>query len=346
MRILPARTAYSSTFLWLLLFLLLVFILSLSLGSVAIPPQEVWKALIGQETSQIPWKFIITEFRLPKALAAVLTGMALSVSGLMMQTLFRNPLAGPFVLGISSGASLGVALLLMGGSLLGGIFNLISHHDLGLALASSTGSLLVLLSIAAMAWRVRDSMALLIIGLMFSSITSALVGLLSFFSTAQELKQYTFWAFGNLGNIGWQELSFFSIMIFSGLLISLYTLKTLNALLLGESYAMSLGIPMKKMRILIILSTSILAGTVTAFAGPIAFIGLAVPHICRLLFKTSDHLILLPGCIILGALLMLSCDFIAQWPLDDRTLPVNAITSILGAPVVIWLLLRRRKLLF
>lgn len=261
-----------------------------------------------------------------------------------MQTLFRNPLAGPFVLGISSGASLGAAFLIMGG----GIFTagLFLVNDISLAIASSMGSVLVLLAVIAMARKVKDTMALLIIGLMFGSITAAVVTVLSYFAKAEELQQYIYWSFGTVGNLSNSQVVLLTVICLLGLLLSILSIKSLNALLLGENYAKSLGVRIKQARFLIILATGLLAGAVTAFAGPIAFIGLAVPHLTRQLFGTTDHKILVPGVIVYGAILLLICDTIAQLPGSSYVLPINAITSIVGAPVVIWLLVRKRKMIF
>lgn len=285
------------------------------------------------------------DYRLPKALTAALSGSALAVSGLLMQTLFRNPLAGPFVLGISSGASLGVAILILGSSVLG----ISLGAGLGswtLIIGASLGSFGVLSLVIAAATRVQDTMALLIIGLMAGSLTAALVSVLAYFSKAEELQRYIFWSFGSLGNLSWQAVSILGICCAVGLGIAMFCLKALNAFLLGDAYAGSLGISIKSYRLLIILATSLLAGSVTAFAGPIAFIGLAVPHLVRQLIPTSNHRILLPAVLLGGAILLLICDVIASVPYSDYTLPINAITALVGAPVVIWLLVRKKKLIF
>jgi iron complex transport system permease protein len=285
-------------------------------------------------------------YRLPKAFTAVLVGSGLGISGLLMQTLFRNPLAGPFVLGITSGASLGVALVIMGASIFGGFFATLLLTKWSLVIAASLGSFLVLLAVMMVSAKVRDTMAILIIGLMFGSITAAVVSVLSYFSSAEELQQYVFWGFGSLGNLSWNELLIFILIYSVGILFSIISLKSLNTLLLGENYAKSLGVNIKQSRFIIIIATSLLAGTITAFAGPIAFIGLAIPHITRQVFNTSNHKILLPAVFIFGAIIMLICDSIAQIPTSDYTLPINAITSLIGAPVVIWLLVRKRKMIF
>lgn len=318
--------------------------INISLGSVEIPFATTLKEIFGYETNNGSWKYIIWQYRVPKAFTAILVGSGLSLSGLLMQTLFRNPLAGPFVLGISSGASLGAALLIMGGGLLSGGILLV--NDLTLTLSSSLGSVLVLLIVVTVARRVKDTMALLIIGLMFASITAAVVTVLSYFAKAEELQQYIFWTFGSVGNLSLTQVGILGAVGLLGLVMSIASIKSLNALLLGENYARSLGVRIGRSRYLIIVATGLLAGSVTAFAGPIAFIGLAVPHLTRQLFNTTDHKILVPGVMLYGAILLLLCDTIAQLPSSSYVLPLNAITSIVGAPVVIWLLLRKRNMIF
>ncbi len=263
-----------------------------------------------------------------------------------MQTLFRNPLAGPFVLGISSGASLGVALVILGSSMFGGVFATFLISKWSVVIAASLGSFLVLLSVMMVSLKIRDTMAILIIGLMFASITSAIVSVLSYFGSAEQLQQYIFWGFGSLGNLSWNELAIFIVIYCIGIILGILSIKPLNTLLLGENYAKSLGLNIKRSRLTIIIATSLLAGTITAFVGPIAFIGLAIPHMTRQIFNTSNHKILLPAVFIFGAIIMLICDSIAQVPNSDLTLPINAITSLIGAPVVIWLLVRKRKIIF
>lgn len=321
------------------------FLVNISLGSVSIPLKEIFNSLFGTIENQ-SWQYIILNFRLPKAITAILVGSGLGISGLLMQTLFRNPLAGPFVLGISSGASLGVALVILGAGTFGGFLSMFLMSKWSIVIAASLGSLLVLLAVLAMSIKVRDTMAILIIGLMFGSITSAVVSVLSYFSSAEKLQQYIFWGFGSLGNLSWHELLVFFCIYALGLLLSVTSIKALNTLLLGENYAKSLGLNIKQSRLVIIFATSLLAGTITAFAGPIAFIGLAIPHMVRQVFNTSNHKILLPAVFLLGAIVMLICDSIAQLPHSDFTLPINAITSLIGAPVVIWLLVRKRKMMF
>ena len=320
------------------------FLLDLISGQVSIPLKEVFKILFGQESSKSTWEYIILNFRLPKAITAILVGMGLSISGLLMQTLFRNPLAGPYVLGLSSGSSLGVAFVILGAGFLPSFLNSAVLSNYGIVLASCLGSFLVVLAILIVAQRLRNTMSILIVGLMFGSFAGAIVNVLSYFSTAEQLQKFTFWSMGNLGNLSWNSIGILGTVVSVGLLLSLLSIKSLDALLLGENYAKSVGLNFKKARFIIIIATSILAGSITAFAGPIAFIGLAVPHIAKLLFQTSNHKILFFSTLLIGGILMLICDIISQMPYLSMTLPINAITSIMGAPVVIWLLIGKKKI--
>jgi iron complex transport system permease protein len=332
----------------LLLFVLVVLmaLVNVSLGSVDIPLKDIFSILFTKGTSQEIWQYIILEYRLPKVFTAIFTGSGLAVSGLLMQTLFRNPLAGPYVLGLSSGASLGVAIVIMGASVFGVGTAALLLSKWSLVIASSLGSLLVLVAVLLASAKLRDTMAILIIGLMFASLTAAVVSVLAYFSPAAQLQQYIFWSFGSLGNLSWQEVSILAIFWFLGIVLAIFCIKNLNTLLLGENYARSLGVKISTNRFIIIIATSLLAGSITAFAGPIAFVGLAVPHLIRQVIPTNDHKILLPAVIFGGAILMLICDIAAQLPGTEYTLPINAITSLIGAPVVIWLLIRKRKFIF
>ena len=332
----------------LLLFVLVVFMafINVSLGSVEIPLKDIFSILFTKGATQESWNYIILEYRLPKVFTAIFTGSGLAVSGLLMQTLFRNPLAGPYVLGLSSGASLGVAIVIMGASSFGVGTAALLLSKWSLVIASSLGSLLVLLAVLMASAKLRDTMAILIIGLMFASLTAAVVSVLAYFSPAAQLQQYIFWSFGSLGNLSWQEVSILAIFWFLGIVLAVFCIKNLNTLLLGENYARSLGVKISTNRFIIIIATSLLAGSITAFAGPIAFVGLAVPHLIRQVIPTNDHKILLPAVIFGGAILMLLCDIAAQLPGTEYTLPINAITSLIGAPVVIWLLIRKRKFIF
>ena len=327
------------------LLLLLALFLNISLGQVAIPIKEVIKSLFGSTASKETWEYIIVNFRLPKAITAILVGIGLSISGLLMQTLFRNPLAGPYVLGLSSGSSLGVAFVILGAGALPSVISTFLLSSYGIILASCLGSFSVLLLVLLISKYLRDTMTILIAGLMFSSFAGAIVSVLTFFSTAEKLQKFTFWSMGSIGNLSWQNIFILFLAVILGLLLSLFSLKALDALLLGENYAKSLGLNLNKSRRMIIFATSILAGSITAFAGPIAFVGLAVPHLAKLLFQTSNHRVLFWSTIQIGAIIMLFCDMISQMPGFDFTLPINAITSIIGAPVVIWLLVRKNRLL-
>ncbi|MDI5898381.1 iron ABC transporter permease [Flavobacterium yafengii] len=332
-------------FFLLTLGLVLLFFVNISFGSITIPFKEIYTSLTGGQASKSTWEYIIINYRLPKAITAILVGMGLSISGLLMQTLFRNPLAGPYVLGLSSGASLGVAFVILGASLLPPFLSTILLSSYGVVLASTIGSSVVLLAVLMVSQRLRDTMAILIVGLMFGSFTSAIVGVLTYFSSSEQLQKFTFWSMGNLGNLSWSSILILTICVAIGLLLSLFSIKPLNALLLGENYARSLGLNFKKTRLIIIFATSILAGSITAYAGPIAFVGLAVPHIAKLVFQTSNHSVLYWSTLLLGASIMLICDVISELPGLEITLPINAVTSIIGAPVVIWLLVSKRKMI-
>lgn len=320
-----------------------MFFLDISLGSITIPFKEVYTSLTGGQASKSTWEYIIINYRLPKAITAFLVGVGLSISGLLMQTLFRNPLAGPDVLGLSSGAILAVAIVILGAGLLPSFLNAILLSPYGIVLASTLGSVSVLLLVLLVAQRLRNTMAILIVGLMFGSFTSAIVGVLTYFSSAEQLQKFTFWSLGSLGNLSWTSISVLAVCVGFGLLLSAGSIKPLNALLLGENYAKSMGLNYKKAQLIIIFATSILAGSITAFAGPIAFIGLAVPHIAKLTFQTSNHAVLYWSTLFYGGIIMLFCDITSQLPGLETTLPINAITSIIGAPVVVWLLMRKRN---
>lgn len=338
------QKTYKKHFILLSVLLIVLFFLNISLGSVSIPFKEIFYTLIGDTSIKDSWQTIVLDFRVPKAITAILVGSGLSICGLLMQTLFRNPLAGPFVLGISSGASLGVALLILGSSIFGGFLLTSSISNWSLAIAASLGAFLVLFAVIMAANSIRNTMSILIIGLMFGSLTAAVIAVLVYFSEATQIQQYLFWSFGSLGNLSWSELSVFGSIYLVGVLACLSIIKPLNSFLLGENYAKSLGINIKKSRTIILVITSLLTGVITAFSGPIAFIGLAVPHIAKMLFTTSNHKILIPASAIIGGIVLLICDGIAQLPTSEFTLPINAITSLFGAPIVIWLLLRKKKI--
>ncbi len=318
-------------------------LLNLAMGSVAIPVTEIWNMIWGAEPAHNSWYTIIWELRIPKMITAAMAGSGLAVSGLLMQTLFRNPLAGPFVLGISTGASLGVALLILAAEVLG-ILWIGSWGAWSTVLAAISGSALVMLLMVSASFFIDDSMTLLIIGLMLGSLSGAIVSILQYFSQAQEIQSYLLWTFGNLGGVYGTKLWIMVAVTVLGLVCTLMLIKPLNGLLLGEAYATSLGVSVKRLRLAILGVTALLAGGITAFCGPLAFVGIAVPHLCRVLYKSSNHQVLFPACVLMGAVVMLLCDTAAQIPGSAQTLPINAITSLIGAPVVIAILLRNRKL--
>lgn len=326
--------------------LVLAFLLSLALGSVAIPLDNVVRILLGGTPDKATWTDILWKFRLPKALTALFAGAALAVSGLQMQTLFRNPLADPYILGVSSGASLGVALVLLGAGATATkvVGSLGLYGDLGLVLAASLGAALVLGLVLLVAQRVQSTLTLLILGLMFGYLTSALVSLLVYFSLPERVQVFSLWSAGSFGSVTWSQQWVFAPVIGAGLLVAHLLPKSLNALLLGDTYARSLGVNVVQTRRWIILCASLLAGTATAFCGPIGFLGVAVPHLCRTLFNTADHRVLVPTCMLLGGTIALLADMIAQLPGSQTVLPVNVVTSLFGVPVIIWMLLRQQQL--
>ena len=275
------------------------------------------------------------EIRLPKAITAILAGTSLSIAGLMMQTLFRNPLAGPYTLGVSSGASLGVALITMMGLQLSSI-----SSQILLPLAACIGASLVLLLVLAVSHRVTNNVSLLIIGMMFGAISGALVSLLQQFANPDALKLFIVWTLGSLSSVGWTDMLMLIPILLVGLVFVLLSIKPLNGLLLGEDYARGLGIRVLRTRIYIVLATGLLAGGITAFCGPIAFIGVAVPHIARGLFKTSNHRVTIPACVLIGACLLLVCDFLCS--LFVHPLPIMTMSALLGAPVIIWIIMKKR----
>ena len=328
-------------FISLLILLVIFLLLDVFLGSVSFSVSDVFNVFFHKTDS--PLNTIIFNFRIPKALTALTVGIALSLSGLQMQTLFRNPMAGPDVLGISSGASLGVAFVILGFS---GNISVDSLRGLGnwiLIAASWIGAGSVMILIMSISSRVREIMTILIIGIMLSSGISAIVTIMQYFSAESMLKAYVIWTMGSLGNLTSDQLNVLLICISGGILLSLASAKMLNAISLGENYAASIGLNVKLSRAVIFASTSILAGSVTAFCGPIGFIGIAVPHISRILLRTSDHRILIPGTIISGGIIMLISDIISQLPGSESVLPVNSVTSLIGIPVVIWVIFRNRK---
>lgn len=331
---------YRSTTLFVVLCALLVvlFVVDLLVGSVSIPLRDIFAALLGGEVTPST-RLIVVDIRLVKAMVAVLAGMALSVSGLQMQTLFRNPLAGPYVLGISSGASLGVALFILGMPLLG-IATSSTISSLGTAGAAWLGSALILAFVASVSTRIKDIMVILILGMMISSGVSAVVQILQYLSNEEALKSFVIWTMGSLGDVTSKQLGLLLPAVLIGLSVSVAVIKPLNLLLLGEQYARTMGLNVRRSRYLIFLSTTLLAGTVTAFCGPIGFVGLAIPHIARMLFRNADHRVLVPASALCGAVILLCCDIVSKW----LTLPINTITALLGIPIVIWVVIRNKNL--
>lgn len=325
----------------LILLLIIAFVLDIFLGSVNIRPGEVINALFRDSGSDIDT--IILKFRLPKAVTALIVGIALSLSGLQMQTVFRNPMAGPYVLGVSSGAGLGVAIVILGFSSIFAPGNLIGFGNWILVASAWAGAGLVMLLIMFISSRVKDIMTILILGIMLASGISAVVSIMQYFSSETMLKAYVIWTMGSLGNLSSGQLQVLLISVCAGIFLSILSIKMLNALLLGENYAKSIGLNIRLSRFIIFACTSILAGSVTAFCGPIGFIGIAVPHISRNIFKTSDHNILVPATILTGGIVMLFSDIISQLPGSENVLPVNSVTSLIGIPVVIWVILRNKK---
>ncbi|MEA5127519.1 MAG: iron ABC transporter permease [Proteiniphilum sp.] len=325
-------------FIILTLLLVLLFAVDLSAGAVNIPLSDVWAALTGGELPETTKK-IILNIRLVKAVVALVAGIGLSVSGLQMQTLFQNPLAGPYVLGISSGASLGVALFLLGAPMLGTAANSI-FSTLGVAGAAWIGAAAVLLIIWTLSRRIKDIMVILILGMMFGSGISAIVQILQYMSNENALKTFVIWTMGSLGDVTTAQLALLLPAVIAGLVLSVAAVKPLNLLLLGENYARTMGLNIGRTRQLIFLSTILFAGTITAFCGPIGFIGLAVPHVARIIFRNADHRIMMPATALLGAIIMLLCDLISKM----LALPINSITALMGIPIIIWVIIRKKNI--
>lgn len=328
---------YTTTFFLLTILLLLAMISNLYFGATKISLVQIYESFF---TPTHPHHYIIFNYRLPKVITAMVTGASLGISGLLMQTYFKNPLAGPFVLGISSGASLGVAVLIMGGTVLTSIplLNLLS-----IPIAASLGALLVLLLVMITARNIKNSMSTLIIGLMFGNFTTAFISILSYFTSAEQLQQYVFWSLGSMTNLQWTQVNIMILVFVSCGFSLLWLIKPLNALLLGDNYAKSMGVNLKQTQTWLFIITSLLTGCMTAFVGPIAFIGMAIPHMTKLIFPTSNHQILLPATAFVGAITLIGCDTICNIQINNLTLPINAITSLVGAPVIVWLLIRKSK---
>ena len=309
-----------------------LFIADVAYGSVKIPLSELF-------SDNEVYNNIIYNFRLPKALTALITGAAISVAGLIMQTLFRNPLAGPYVLGVSSGASLGVAIFILAGAILPTAF---IESGWGLVISATLGAVLVLMMVLAVSFRVRQAVSLLIVGIMFGQLSGSLVTILQNSSDPDSLKLFVVWTFGSLSAVTWNYMWVMLPIVIIGLTIVFAIQKPLNALLLGENYALGLGVNVVRTRLMIIIAIALLAGATTAFTGPIAFIGMAVPHLVRGLLKTSNHQSTIPGTILVGASLLLLCDIVCQMPANGYTLPINAVSALVGAPIIIWIILRRK----
>lgn len=323
-------------FIPLLIVTLLLFITDLVWGSIDIPFKELFSIISGNHSDPVNTE-ILLNFRLPKAITAMLAGASLSVAGLLMQTLFRNPLADPYILGVSSGAGLGVALTMMSASLLPAMW---ISSGWGIIASAIIGAALVLLLVIAVSYKLHNSVSLLIVGIMFGTIAGAIVSILQNFSNPDAIKLYVLWTFGSLSAVSWENLQLLIPVILVGLILAFALHKKSDGLLLGENYARGLGINIRQTRILIVVATGILAGSITAFTGPIAFVGVAVPHIARGIFKTAAHKVLIPATVLLGAVLILICDIITQIP--TYTLPINTVSALFGAPVIIWIILRRK----
>lgn len=320
-----------------------MFIANLLIGSVNIPPAEVWHILTGGESSKASWSFIVWEARLPQALTALLCGGALAVCGLMLQTAFKNPLAGPSILGINSGASLGVAfvMLLFGGSVTAGTFSLSGF--LSVLAGAFIGAMAIMALILFFSTLIKSNVMLLITGIMIGYIASSAISLLNFFATAEGVQSYIIWGMGNFGGVSLQQMPAFASVTLLGLAGALMLIKPLNALLLGERYAENLGVNIRRVRNWLLVVTGLLTAITTAFCGPVAFIGLAVPHVARMLLGTSNHHSLLPVTILSGGTVALLCNLICILPGDAGIIPLNAVTPIIGAPVIIYVIVSQRK---
>lgn len=323
------------------LLVVVLFVTDILVGSVALPLGEVVGALFGGGDEVT--RNIVLNFRLPKAVTALLVGASLSAVGLQMQTLFRNPMAGPYVLGVSSGASLGVALFLLGMPLLGISVSSGAAASLGVVGAAWIGSALIMSVVLAVTARIKDIMVVLILGMMFGSAATAVVEILQYLSPEGALKSFVVWTMGSLGGVSRSQLLIMAPVMIVGLILSVSLIKPLNAMLLGENYASTMGINIRRTRLMISIITVMLAGTVTAFCGPIGFVGLAVPHIARMIFREADHRVMMPASMLLGALIMLFCDIASQMPANDMTLPINTVTALIGIPVVVVVIIRNHK---
>lgn len=322
--------------------LVVLFVIDLFVGNANIKFSDGIAALFGTSNNDIVDE-IIFNYRLPKAITALLAGASLSVAGLLMQTLFRNALAGPDVLGVSSGAGLGVALLtLMAGTAAYPLIEMLG--SMAQVVVAIGGATLVLLLILFVSSRINDSVTILVLGMIFGYVTSAAITILQSFADPDSLKMFITWTFGSLSTVSWEKMPILAALVLGGLFAIFLIQKPLNSLLLGEKYAISIGLNVKQIRLVIIIITAIITGTVTAFTGPIAFVGVVVPHFARSFLGTVNHRTIIPATILLGGILLLGCDIISQIPLANRTLPINAVTALFGAPMIVWIVLKRKKL--
>jgi len=327
---------YILLFTGLLVVLIISFILDLILGSIDIPLRELSAILTSGDSSSEIYREILLNYRLPKAITALLTGASLSVAGLLMQTLFRNPLADPYILGVSSGAGLGVAITMMSAAILPSFW---ITGSWGIILSAVTGGTLVLLLVILVSFRLQNTVSLLIVGIMFGTIAGSLISIIQNFTNPDAIKLYVLWTFGSLSAVNWEKMQILFPVILAGLILAFSLHKKADGMLLGDNYARGLGINTRKTRILMVIATGLMAGGITAFTGPIAFVGVAVPHIVRGILKTSTHKFLIPASVITGGILLLVCDIISQIP--EYALPVNTISALFGAPVIIWIILKR-----
>lgn len=336
----------NTVFIGIIILLILVFLfLNMVLGSVNIPMASVWHILTGNGDEPVTWQNIIWKSRFPQALTALVAGAGLSISGLQMQTVFRNPLAGPSVLGISSGASMGVAFVVLFSGSIGGVA--LSHlgfmGEVALSVSAIVGSLSVMALIVFASHKVKGNVTLLIIGVMIGYLANAIIGILKFFSVEEDIKTYVIWGLGSFSRVSGNQMMLFVTIMAVLIPLSFLLVKTLNLLMLGDGYARNLGLNIKRARVLVITCSGVLTAIVTAYCGPIIFLGLAVPHLCRAIFQTSDHRILMPASLVMGAALALACNLIARMPGFEGALPVNSVTALIGAPVVASVLFRKRK---
>lgn len=336
----------NTVFIGIIIVLILVFLfLNMVLGSVNIPMASVWNILTGNGDEPVTWQNIIWKSRFPQALTALVAGAGLSISGLQMQTVFRNPLAGPSVLGISSGACMGVAFVVLFSGSIGGVA--LSHlgfmGEVALSVSAIVGSLSVMALIVFASHKVKGNVTLLIIGVMIGYLANAIIGILKFFSVEEDIKTYVIWGLGSFSRVSGNQMMLFVSIMAVLIPLSFLLVKTLNLLMLGDGYARNLGLNIKRARVLVITCSGVLTAIVTAYCGPIIFLGLAVPHLCRAIFQTSDHRILMPASLVMGAALALACNLIARMPGFEGALPVNSVTALIGAPVVASVLFRKRK---